>query len=89
MNRRLDPEQIEVVDDDMVTILRQKTPAERIGMAADCNRAVRFLIATDIVRSHPQLTEEQVQAEVARRMLRAAMRQNEFFPICGWHPPRH
>lgn len=73
MKGRLDPQLIEVVDDELVSILRQKTPAERIAMAADCNRAVRFLVATDVERNNPQLTEEQVQAEVARRMLLAAM----------------
>ena len=85
MKWRLDPEQIEVVDEVMVPILRAKSPAERIQMAADCNVTVRFLVAAAVFRESPQLSEEQVHAEVARRMLRTAMRQNEFFPIGDRH----
>lgn len=63
---------IEVVDDDLAEILRQKSPAERIQMAADANDTARLLAAGGIRFAHPEWSDERVQQEVARRMLHAA-----------------
>jgi hypothetical protein len=67
---RLDPGQIEVVDEAVAAILRQKTAAERIAMASAAHRTARELIAGNIRTLHPDWTAEQVQREVARRMTR-------------------
>jgi hypothetical protein len=69
MTRRIDPRNIEVVDDDLAEVLRQKTPAERIAMAADANETARELMAAGIRRYHPDWSDIQVDREVARRML--------------------
>jgi len=66
---RLDPGQIEVVDDAIADILRRKTPAERVAMALDSNRTARLLVAEGVRRQHPEWADDRVRAEVARRML--------------------
>jgi hypothetical protein len=63
---------IECVDDAMVRILRGKTPAECVVMIADANDAARLLAAAGVRHLHPDWSEPQVQAEVARGMLDAA-----------------
>jgi hypothetical protein len=69
---RLDPGQIEVVDEAVAAVLRQKTPAERVAMAFDANRTARLILAASIQSDHADWTDEQVQQEVARRMMRGA-----------------
>jgi len=66
---RLDPGQIEVVDDQVAAALKRKTPAERLAMVFEANRTMRALIAGHLHSTHPEWDEDQVQAEVARRML--------------------
>jgi Arc/MetJ family transcription regulator len=66
---RLDPGQIEVVDDAVAEILRHKTPAERVAMALAANRLVRLRIEGHLRTIHPDWTDAQVQAEIARRVL--------------------
>lgn len=66
---RLDDGQIEVIDDRVAEILRRMTPAERIRLGLDCARFVRQIMAGGIRAQHPDFTEEQVAAEIARRWL--------------------
>ena len=63
---------IEVIDRQYAAILAAKTPAERIGMVAEANRMARLLAACGIRHIHPEWSEGEVQAEVARRMLYGA-----------------
>jgi len=67
--RTIDPRRIEVVDDAVAAILRTKTPAERIAMGFECNRMVRLRIEGHLRTIHPDWAVEQIQAEIARRML--------------------
>jgi hypothetical protein len=69
MSQSIDPRNIEVVDDDLAAVLRQKTPAERIAMAADANETARKLAAAGIRHDHPDWSQRDVEREVARRML--------------------
>ncbi|MEW6358009.1 MAG: hypothetical protein AB1696_16870 [Planctomycetota bacterium] len=69
MKWRLDPGQIEVVDDAVAEALRKKTPAERVAMALDCNRTARSLIEGQLRTRHPDWGGERIASEVARRML--------------------
>ena len=69
MKWRLDPGQIEVVDDAVADVLRSKTPAQRVEMMLDANRTMRLLIETHLRTGHPDWSDQQVLAEVARRML--------------------
>ncbi len=69
MSWRLDPGQIEVLDDSMVEVLRSKTPAERVEMICAAQRTARQLIAGGVRHQHPDWGDEQVEAEVRRRLL--------------------
>jgi hypothetical protein len=69
MRRVIDPRRIEVVDDDVVRCLRDKTPAERIAIGFAANRTVRLVIEGALRSDHPDWNDARVKAEVARRML--------------------
>ncbi len=69
---RLDDGQIEVVDPFVAECLRKKTFAERMEMVFEANRTMRLLIAGRLKTEHPDWSDEQIQAEVARRMLHGA-----------------
>jgi hypothetical protein len=68
MSRKIDPRNIEVIDDDLAEVLRAKTPAERIEMIASANRTARLLAKAGIRYQYPDWNEDQVQAEVLRRV---------------------
>jgi len=69
MKSPLNPQKIEMPDEAMVSLLRAKSPSERLAMGLDCNRTARLIIAAHLRTLHPARPEEKVQAEVARRML--------------------
>ncbi len=66
---RLDDGQIEVVDPFVAKCLRERTFADRVEMVFDANRTMRALIAGRLTTDHPDWTDEQIRAEVARRIL--------------------
>lgn len=70
---RPDPARIEVVDDEMARVLRQKTPAERLGIAFSLWESSKKMLTAHLAHSHPDWTAEQVQREVARRMSHGAV----------------
>jgi hypothetical protein len=67
MPQSLDPRNIEVIDDAFAAVLRKKTPAERIAMAADANEMARKLAAAGIRHDHPDWSQRDVEREVARQ----------------------
>ncbi|HEY5316258.1 MAG TPA: hypothetical protein VIK18_27260 [Pirellulales bacterium] len=69
MKLPLDPRKIEMLDEAMVSLLRAKSLVQRLAMGFDCNRTARLVIAGHLRTLRPDWPEEQVQAEVARRML--------------------
>lgn len=69
-NWRLDPGQIEVVDEAVAALLRRMTPAERIALTSDAHRTAKAMLAAQIRSHHPSWTDEQVQQEVAGRLIR-------------------
>ena len=60
---------VEQLDPIVAQILRRTTVAERIAMMGDANEMARLLVAAGIRYRRPEWSEEQIQAEVARRML--------------------
>jgi hypothetical protein len=66
---RLDPGQIEVVDDAVAEILRRKTPAQRVELALAANRLMRLRIEGHLRTVHADWDDSAITAEVARRML--------------------
>ncbi len=65
---RLDRGQIEVVDDVVAEILRQKTPAERIKIGFDMWTSARAMLLIHLKKTHPEWSAEAIEKEVARRL---------------------
>lgn len=65
---RLDPGQIEVMDDAMVEVLRRKEPWERIAIGFGMWSSARRMLTSILSARHPEWSEEQVRREVVRRM---------------------
>lgn len=61
-------DRIETLDPAMVEVLKSKTPAERVEMVAAANRTARILAAAGARYLHPDWDDEQIQAEVVRRV---------------------
>ncbi len=72
MKYRLDDGQIEVVDDAIAEVLRQKTPGERMLLATEAWRFARQWITAAVSSQHPDWDEAAVQNEVNRRLLGGA-----------------
>ncbi|MCX7423131.1 MAG: hypothetical protein NT013_26840 [Planctomycetia bacterium] len=66
---RLDDGQIEVVDPFVAKCLRERTIAERVAMVFDANRTMRGLIEARLRMDRPSWSDQQIAAEIARRML--------------------
>ncbi|MEX0702561.1 MAG: hypothetical protein WD069_10745 [Planctomycetales bacterium] len=71
--RRLDPRRIELVDPMMVEVLRAKTPAERLAIAASLWRHAQRMTATALRREHPEWSDAEIQRETARRLSHGAV----------------
>lgn len=72
MERPFDPRRIEVIDDEMVAVLRAKTGAERLQIASRLFASARRMIASQLQAEHPDWNEGRVQEETARRLLHGA-----------------
>ncbi len=64
---------LEVVEEEMARVLRQKTPAERLSIAFGLWRSARLMLAYMLRSLHPDWDEERVQGEVARRLSHGAV----------------
>ena len=65
---RLDPGQIEVLDDAMVEVLRRKTPTERIQTGFGIFTSVCSMLTSHLKSTHPEWNTERVKQEVAKRI---------------------
>jgi hypothetical protein len=65
---RLDPGQIEVVDDAVAEALRRKTPGQRMLMVSAGWTFARRWIAAAVRSQHPDWDQRQVDDEVKRRL---------------------
>ena len=65
---RLDRGQIEVVDDVVAEILRQKTPAERIKIGFGMWTSTHAMLVVHLKKTHPEWSPEAIEKEVARRL---------------------
>ena len=63
----------ESVDDEMARVLRSKTPAERLQIAAGMWRFARDMIVSVLGREHPDWPEERIREEAARRLSHGAV----------------
>ena len=58
------------MDRQMIEILRSKSTTEKIAMLGAAHRTAKKLVACGIRGMHPDWSDEEVQAEVTRRMFR-------------------
>lgn len=69
MNPPLDTRRIELLDPEVVQIMKSKSPAEKLAMAFESNRLVRLRLAGHFRTEHPDWTDDQINAAVAQRVL--------------------
>ena len=65
---RLDDGQIEVLDQAMAEVLRQKTPAQRLQIGFRLWDSAKRMLTAHLSAEHPDWTQEDVNAEVVRRL---------------------
>lgn len=63
----------EVIDDRMAEILAKKTDTERLAMVDQMWRFAQDLVRNNLRSEHPELTEEEVNRMVARRLSHGAV----------------
>lgn len=68
IKNKLELRQIEVVDDVIAEILRQKTPAQRIEIGFKLWSSARKMLKAHLKSSHPDWEDKQISQEVARRL---------------------
>ena len=66
--KRLDPGQIEVVDDVIAGILREKTPAERIQIGFTLWTSAQQMLKSHLKNTHPDWDAKKIECEVAKRL---------------------
>lgn len=71
--RRIDPRNIEVVDDDMAEVFRAMTGAQRLKIANDMFESARRMIASHLASEHSDWDERRIQEETARRLSHGAV----------------
>ncbi len=69
MARRLDPRQVEVLDDLMADILRQMRPQQRLRIGFELWISAHKMLTAHLRHSHPDWDDKTVEREVARRLL--------------------
>jgi hypothetical protein len=70
---RIDPRNIEVLDDDMAEVFRSMTGAQRLKIANDMFESARRMIASHLAAEHPDWDEQRIQEETARRLSHGAV----------------
>lgn len=68
MKWRLDPGQIEVVDDAVAEVLRKKTSGQRMAMVGEAWESARAWIEGSVRSQHQDWSEEQIMAQVRWRL---------------------
>jgi hypothetical protein len=71
MQRHVDISRIELLEPEMVEMLRRKTPAEKLAIVFALNRTMRLRLEGYLRSAHPDWSDAEIAAEVARRMLHA------------------
>ena len=73
MEGRLDPRQVEVLDEAMAEVLREKRPQDRLRIGFNLWISAHRMLMSHIRHSHPDWDEKAVEREVARRLLRGTL----------------
>ena len=73
MTRRVDPGQVEVLDDSMAELLRRKSPEERLRIGFEMWTSARAMLTSHLRDIHPDWDQRMVDKEVARRLSHGAV----------------
>ena len=73
MTRRLDPRQVEVLDEAMAEVLRQKRPQDRLRIGFNLWISAHNMLTIHIRHTHPDWDEKAVEREVARRLMHGTL----------------
>lgn len=68
----IEPSRIELIDPMVARILRGKPPAERVDSMLSTSVFVRTVVTAAVRDRHKDWSADEVQAEVARRILRGS-----------------
>ena len=63
---------VEILDPQIVEILRRKTPAERLSQAFGMWETAGLIIRSAVRQQHPEWDDDQIQRESARRLSHGA-----------------
>ena len=66
---KAEPDRIEVVDDDMASVLREMGPAKRLELVFQAEKFMRMLMETGVRSRHPDWSPEDIHKEIARLWL--------------------
>ena len=69
MGDHFDLRRMEVLDDEMVAVLRNKIAVERVAMVFDANRTMRLILEGHFRDRQPDWDDHRIQAAIARRLL--------------------
>ena len=72
MSRTIDYRRIEMLEPEVVEMLRGKTAAERVEMVFDAEKTLRMMLEAHLKWRYPNWTDEEVRQEIARRWLRGS-----------------
>lgn len=67
-------ESFEMLDNDMVEVLRQKSEVERLRIAGKLWTSARVIVRGAVRTEHPDWDETRVNHEIARRMSHGVVR---------------
>lgn len=68
MTSSFDPRRIELLDPEVVVMLKAKSPIERLGMAMELYRLARSVLFARIQSQHPDWTAQAIDCAVSQRM---------------------
>lgn len=74
MRRKLEARHIEVMDERVAAIYRAMPTWQKGEIIADAHDTMRALLEGRLLTEHPDWTQEQINAEIARRLLGDAAR---------------
>ncbi len=69
----IDERNIEIIDDIMARILREKTPQQRLAIAFTLWTSARKQLLNYLRTEHPDWTDSMIQKEVAKRLSHGAI----------------
>ena len=70
---KLNLKHIEVLDDEMVCVLRHKTGAQRLQIASGMFTSARQMIISMLHSQHPDWDEQKINQETVRRLSHGAI----------------